>query len=179
MGFLFSGIFWGGVLVLLGISIIIKVAIHIAIPVVRIVVALVLIYLGVRLLFGSFGCQGPFRIRCDKKVSVSVSRDGRSYKNVFGDETVDLTEIDLKGKDVTVDIETVFGNTLVKIDPRIPTEFSLEAIFGNASVPGSDSVNFGSRNFGNDSLKKEKPHLKIRAKAVFGNIEFVEEKPKK
>ena len=43
MGFLFSGVFWGGVLVLLGISIIIKVVFHIDIPVFRVVVALVLI----------------------------------------------------------------------------------------------------------------------------------------
>lgn len=174
MGFLFSGMFWGGVLVLLGISIIIKVAFHIDIPVFKIVVGLVLIYLGARLLWTSFGgCRwASYSVRCEK----TASQDGnyRSYKNVFGEEDVDLTDVTVKNSDVVVDIETVFGSTEVRIDPSVPTEFSVDAVFGNASIPGLPGVNFGSRVLGNKALKEGKPRLKIRAKVVFGNIEFVE-----
>jgi hypothetical protein len=49
-GILMSGVFWGSVLILLGLSVIIEHVFHINIPVFKMVFACLLIYLGIRLL---------------------------------------------------------------------------------------------------------------------------------
>ena len=52
---IFSGAFWGIVLILTGILIIIKYLFNIQIPVFRILIAALFIYLGIRMLMGNYG----------------------------------------------------------------------------------------------------------------------------
>ncbi|MGE5605051.1 MAG: hypothetical protein ACM3YE_05095, partial [Bacteroidota bacterium] len=57
MGFIFSQVFWGIFLILLGASFILKVLFHLDIPVFRLFVSFILIYMGFRVLTGGFGCE--------------------------------------------------------------------------------------------------------------------------
>mgnify|MGYP003990967287 FL=1 len=52
MPFLFSGLFWGVMLVLFGASMILRAVFNLDIPIFRIIFALVIIYFGVKLLLG-------------------------------------------------------------------------------------------------------------------------------
>lgn len=52
MNFLSSGLFWGLILVLLGLSVILKSVFHINIPLIKILLAILLIYWGITLLIG-------------------------------------------------------------------------------------------------------------------------------
>lgn len=49
-----GGIFWGILLVVIGILFILKYSLHLNISIFRIVIAVILIYLGVSLIFGQF-----------------------------------------------------------------------------------------------------------------------------
>ena len=55
MGFLFSGIFWGVILILLGLAMIIKVVFNVSLPIFRIVFAIIFVYIGFKILVGGFG----------------------------------------------------------------------------------------------------------------------------
>ena len=52
MEFLASGVFWGSVIILFGVSIILNAVFGISIPVFRVVLALILIYFGIKILAG-------------------------------------------------------------------------------------------------------------------------------
>ena len=57
MGFLSSGIFWGTIVVIFGISMLLKAVFHIDLPVFRILLGLIVIYFGLRLITGWHGCS--------------------------------------------------------------------------------------------------------------------------
>ena len=54
MGFVFSEVFWGIFLIIIGLIIVVKVVFGINIPLMRIILALLLIYIGVSYLTGWF-----------------------------------------------------------------------------------------------------------------------------
>ncbi len=73
MGFLASGVFWGSVIILFGISIILNSVFGISIPVFKIVLALILIYFGISILAGkAFNVPKVSTIN-DKTIDVTSS----------------------------------------------------------------------------------------------------------
>ena len=92
MNFIWSGLFWGVLLVLIGISVIVKTVLKIDVPIFKIVFALVLIYFGLKLLFGTSHKTKDTIIFNNSKMTISAKSD--EYNVIFGSGEIDLRNID-------------------------------------------------------------------------------------
>jgi predicted membrane protein len=162
---------------LFGVSILCRVFFGWHLPIFRTFWALVLIYLGVKMLFGGswnmsdnwkrkdaenvIFDQGDFRFEKDSK---------NRFSTVFGSSKVDLTHAPADGGDVHID--TVFGETKVLIDPSQSIHIRANSVFGEARMPNDDMIAFGTLNYKTPSADSAKSKLTIHANVVFGSIRF-------
>ena len=172
MGFLSAGIFWGAVLVLMGLSFILKAAFNIDIPIFRVLVGLHFIYFGLQILLGTHGRDrtcGPI------PSGGLVSPDGRNgeYNVVFGKGVIDLTGIEIKDRMMEVKANTVFGASTVKLKARTPARVKVNTAFGSARLPSGDSSAMGTLLYKTPSFQEGKPHLALEVNAVFGSSDLV------
>jgi predicted membrane protein len=176
MGFLFSGIFWGVVLMLLGLSIIVKMIFHIDIPVFRTIFALVLIYLGLRLLFGWNWCH---KQNCHStwfnNSTITATAAGSKYDVIFGQSKIDLRNITAIDGDREVNVDVVFGSADVLMNPNVPYIIKSDVVFGAASMPGQgDFSTFGEREYTSKAYVAGQPHVVVKLDVVFGRADVRE-----
>jgi hypothetical protein len=175
MDFLFSGLFWGIILILLGASIIIRIFFHIHIPIVRIVFALILIYLGIRVLVGGNWLCYQGNRTCFGSSTISLASGNNEYKVIFGSTAIDATAEVTGSAPERTQIKTVFGESKLTIASSIPTVVHVNAAFGEARLPDGNSLSFGETTYKNAAAKAGKPLLReIDAKVVFGSFVVVE-----
>src|SRR5437016_829894 len=95
MKFLFTGIFLGTLLILWGLSLIVEAIFGISIPVLRIGFALILMYAGLTLIKGMYEAHNQKTIFFSQEsVKADADSSQRSYKIVFGQGTIDLSDLD-------------------------------------------------------------------------------------
>ncbi len=177
MGFVTTGIFWGVFFLIIGITIIFKTVFNINIPLPKIFFALFFIWLGIRILIG-----GPLFKSNRNGVVFGESRiDAENFKGtkdeysiIFGKGTIDLSNIDLDNGNVKVNINTVFGQSLIKINPDIPAVIDIDSAFASAKLPDKTITSFGSYTYKTKSFAEDKPYLKIKIDVVFGAVDIIE-----
>ena len=175
MGFLFSGFFWGGVLILFGVSLILNVAFGVRIPFARIFFALLFIYIGLSILFGSrLRHRRHLKATAFGSAAVSNIKPHDKYDFVFGTGDVDLRNVVLQDSVFKVEVNTVFGNTEVKLNPGIPTRVITNSAFGEARTPDGNSVAFGQHTYQNKCFSDTAGYLLVNASVVFGRVEVLE-----
>jgi hypothetical protein len=175
MDFFFSGLFWGIILILLGVSIIIRIVFHINVPIVRIVFAFIIIYFGIKLLVGGnwLGCSGSRTAFGSSTMSISPDRS--EYKVVFGSSVIDATAEVTGSVPERSSIRTVFGQCHLTISPKVPTIIRVSSAFGEARLPDGSSVIFGESTYKNAAAREGKsPMREIDANVVFGNFVVTE-----
>jgi hypothetical protein len=172
MDFLFGGFFWGIVLVLLGVSMILKVVFHLDIPVFRLVVAGVLIFLGVRLLLGMShgGAGAPRNTVLFGEGDLGSAPADREYSVVFGKGILDLKGLDPATRTEALEFVTVFGEGTLRVDPAVPTKVTMTAAFGGARAPDGAQTAFGTYVYRTPGLREDAPFLDVRATVVFGSL---------
>ncbi len=167
-----DAVFWGVVLIALGVWLIVRRYMPAQVPIVRILVALVFVYVGVRIL--AHGAWGPRVQTGDTTVfsesTVMGSAGRHDYNVVFGTSSIDLTTVPPEGDEQEVNV--VFGTATVRIDPQQPVLVRMSAAFGTAEAPGV-TVSFGDREWRSPAYKVGAPALRIRANAVFGRLLIV------
>ncbi len=171
MGFLFSGLFWGILLILIGITIIIKVFFKVDIPIVRIGFALFFIYIGVSILIDG-GIHKTDNTVLFQESEVHATNSQNDYNVVFGKGNIDLSGIELKDENTDVEINVVFGAGIVTLDKNMPIILTVDSAFAGAKLPDGNSVAFGTTHYTSPSYRGDAPALRIKADVVFGAIEF-------
>lgn len=176
MGILLSGILWGTFFILLGLSVILKFTLNLDIPVFRLFFASFLIFIGVKIILDGFHSdRGSRQNVVFDQGQVNATGRGREYNVIFGKGAVDLTGVEVGDKDIILDVNTVFGGSVVKIRPDIPTLVKANAAFGGVHLPDGNTAAFGAYVYRNKAYREGKPCLTLRANAVFGGLEVVEE----
>lgn len=170
MGFLFSGVFWGIVVVLLGLSIILNVVAGVKIPFFRIFFGLLLIYWGLSLLIGARFRRSGAAVFSDAKVKAASAG---KHDVVFGRATIDLSGIALKEGVNRYEVNTIFGASVIRLDPAMPVKVIASAAFGGVKVPDGGNVAFGESTWRSSSLREDSTHLLVKADVVFGATEVV------
>lgn len=109
----------------------------------------------------------------EKKIEATTSTG--KYDVIFGKSVIDLTGIELKEGVSKVEINTVFGSSVIKIDPAMPIKIRASSAFGSARTPDENMVGFGEHTYKSDSLKQTdtKNYLLILLNVVFGSAEVV------
>jgi len=168
-------LFWGLLLVVLGLSLIFKIVFNVDFPLFRVFVAFLLIFFGIKMLFGNF--HRPMVFQTSEKDVVFGERifnepeSNRDYSVVFGKGVFDFRDYDLKGEKQRVKISTVFGASIVKIKKDMPVRIKVESAFAGADLPNGNSAAFGSTTYTSPDFDSEKPFLEIKLDVVFGGCE--------
>jgi predicted membrane protein len=172
MGFIFSGLFWGGILILLGVSVVLNALFRVRIPFFRLFLAFLCFYIGVSVLVG----PGSMRRSSDTVVFESRKMSGLvpggKYDVVFGEGDFDFSGTELKERENRVEVTTVFGGSEIWIDQDVPTRIEVSSAFGEARLPDRNSVVFGSRTYESPGYRSDTNHLLIKAAVVFGDLEI-------
>jgi predicted membrane protein len=170
-----AGMFWGLVLILIGLSLVIKIVFNIDFPIFKILIAFFFIYIGLKIMLGSsFRIFGEPRNKSDVVFGESnfdqVGSD-KEYNVVFSKGNFDFRDIKLQPTGPTkVKINTVFGGVEIFIRRDMPVRITVEAAFSGAQLPNGNSAAFGSTIYSSDSLDTSKPYLDIKADVVFGGL---------
>jgi hypothetical protein len=166
---LIDAVFWGVLLIVLGALLIVKKYVPFNLPVGRIIVALVFVYLGIRIIV-----RGPM-VRDDNTV-VFGSRTtlagsaggGRDYNVIFGSGDVDLTSV--PADDATREVNVIFGSGTLRVSPDAPVQIRMSSVFGSVRAPDGATVSFGDRTWTSAAYREGAPAVRIKAAAVFGSL---------
>ncbi len=175
--FIFSGAYWGIILVLIGLGYVFNSVADKHLPIFRMAVGVVILSIGIQIVYSALS---------PKKSSYTVFREttvnhdtSGSYSVVFGATTIDLSNVDLSQGDVKKRIECVFGSAEIYIPRDVDVEIKAETVFGNTESPFGDSSGFGDRKFVQKGTEEKTHRLIIKSECVFGNVEFLYKKAKK
>ncbi len=172
---MFSNFIWGILLVLLGSSLLVKSIFGIAIPIFRIVGGCILVYAGLCMITDISPkklLKNEGTIRFEKKVinDVSSLKSENHFSVLFGEGIIDLSDLTNEMEPKKVKIDTVFGNTTLKINPNIPTKVTVKAGFGNVRLPEKEfTLNFGEYTYYTHD-QAIKPKLTVKVDVAFGGF---------
>ncbi len=171
---IFNGTFWGIVLIILGILLIVKYIFNVQFPVFRILIAVLFIYLGIRILLGN--CCGYRSNSCDNSAAFtekefSYNANQNNYNCVFGSSSLDLSELQITANK-TIDVSVVFGEFRVKLNKDQNIEIISNTAFGSTDLPYENVGGFGSKTFRTPKFNESLPHLTIRTNVAFGSMKI-------
>lgn len=173
MGVLFSGIFWGAMLVILGVTVMLNVAFGIRLPIFRVLLALFFFYLGISLLSGITLTRTRGKDAAETR-RLEAGKASSHFDVIFGRGVVDLSELAMKEDRVTkVEVSTVFGASVIKVNPAIPTKVIVNSAFASARLPDGNSIAFGETAWRSDSLSGCRSYLLVKVSVIFGSTEIV------
>ena len=78
------------------------------------------------------------------------------------------------GESKKIEINSVFGETVVLTIPGQSIRVKANAVFGSVVLPDGNSVSFGTSHYGNPG---QAASLEVEANAVFGSVRFVTQNP--
>jgi hypothetical protein len=175
MGFIFSKIFWGTLLIVWGAVLIIgKIFPRLDIPMGRFIIAFILIYAGVYLLTKVSTpkkCHIKTKINNVENVCSSVS--GAEYNIVFGSNVIDLSNRDFTPE--TININTVFSTSEVYLSPTMVYDIKVNTVFGETLLPDNNSTKTRSDIYTiGDADAEQKQSIEINT--VFGTTQVIVKK---
>jgi predicted membrane protein len=172
-------IFFGVLVVLAGISILLDAVFHIHLPLVRTAVALFFIFFGVRILTGAWGTRDFVRasegsvLMGDTRFAPTATADKLKYDIIFGRGIVDLTGLPRPEKPIDVEVNTVFGSAQIAIDPSWPVAIDGSAAFGDVRLPDQQRAAFGAAHYQNEPTSTQ-PLLRLKVNSVFSSAEVIQ-----
>lgn len=171
MAIIFTTVFWSAVLILLGIGIILNVIFGTRIPFIRIVIGLLLCYLGISLLLGH-----PFKPAAHSQQQGTLFRSevtsgiSSQHNIVFGELTIDLSRSEKPETLSRHELNIIFGKACIKLNPNLPLQIEVNSVFGSAQLPDGSRVTFGEHHYQTRNIDKDQPHLRLKANVVFGTL---------
>jgi len=163
----FGGLFWGILISLIGLSIVLRYAFNIHIPIIRIFFGVVIILIGLRLIIGH-----TTKSKVDRSYTFSENVNKKDYDIVFSSATIDLTKLEDYSK-LPKEISVVFGNETVIIPDSINLEVTSTTVFGSTILPDRSYSGFSEDRF---LIKKNNDgdFYKILTTTIFGKLIFEE-----
>jgi hypothetical protein len=167
-------VFWGILLVLIGLSIIFRIIFDINLF--RVLVAVIVILIGIKILVGG---KGIFNIRTDRndvifneRTFAETPENKAEYNVVFARSVFDYRKTSIRrDRPVKVKINTLFGSTVIKVDENTPVKIKVDAVFAGARLPDGNTIVFGSGYWQGDSPEPDANYMIIDADVVFGSLE--------
>ena len=169
-----AGIIWGTILIIIGLGIVIRVVFNIDFPVFKFLFALFFIFIGIRMMVGSFGLVNlNFKkndiVFGEKHIKGNPVED--EYNVIFGKGVFDFRDVNLSEGTVKVKVSTIFGGTEILINPETPVKIKADAVFAGAELPEGNTAVFGTSYYTSANFLESEPHLYIKVDVVFGGVE--------
>ncbi len=168
---IFDGIFWGLFFIIIGVWIMIRGYIPVNIPLIRVILALLFVWLGVRILIkGPEIRESNTTVFSDSHMQYNAETRDHDYNVVFGRGFVDFSQVTLAGGGLRKEVNVIFGSGTLRINPEIPTRIEMSSAFGTVISPAGNSVAFGEMVYTTPSYREGADCLRIKATAVFGRL---------
>jgi hypothetical protein len=172
---LFNGIFWGLLLVIVGVWIMIRRYVPVHIPLGRVIVALIFVYVGVWVLVTGPAIRGRNTIVfSDSRMDYTLDNRGSDYNIVFSRGAVDLSTYVPSGGSVDKEVNVVFGTGTLRINSSVPVRVDMTGVFGTVRSPNGTTTSFRDSVYTTPAYREGADALRIKATAVFGTL-YVEE----
>jgi predicted membrane protein len=168
MNFIWSGLFWGVILVLFGLSIILRHTLNIDIPIFKIVFAIILIYFGVKLLIGTSNKNKDTIIFNKTRINATSKND--EYNIIFGSGEIDLQNIETLQSNMNKEINVVFGSGRLYLPKNVPVVVKVETVFGESKLPDGKTDFFGDYIYRNNADPVNENVLYLEVNVIFGSI---------
>jgi predicted membrane protein len=169
-----AGLFWGIILIIIGLSIIFRMIFDIS--VFRIIIAVLLILLGLRVLIGKpdiGSSHDANQVVFGEKNVQSEPVDNSEYNTIFGKSVYDFREIrNLSPSRTRIKINTIFGSTEILLPENLPVKIKADAVFGSANMPNGNTVAFGTIYYNSENTDTASTFLYIDASVVFGSLDI-------
>lgn len=94
-------------------------------------------------------------------------RSGLTALALLGSVELDLTEAILEQREVTITVNAILGEVVLRVPDGVIVHDEGSAVFGSRDISTSDGTEFGP----------ETPIVRVRGLALFGNVEY--KRPKK
>lgn len=174
---IYSKLFWGGLVVLFGISIIVNAVFKINFPFFKVFVALIIIFFGFKLLFGSFGVNFEDKnenstIFGSNKVRVDKIEGDMEYNSVFGSQLIDFREAAVLQDESEIEINAVFGGIKVYLPDNVTVKLKASSAFGSVKTPSGEMISFGDTKKSFSKGDNPSKTIFVEANAVFGSIDL-------
>ncbi len=169
----------GILLIVLGAIFLFRQILNIHIPIFRIVLGLIFIYIGVSILIGGFGPgYKSSNSLVFSKGTIQATTLGPEYNLIFSNGVVDLTKVNYQGKFQKTKINIIFSNGIIMVNPDLPAAIKVNSAFANADMPNNSSVSFGNNTYTTNTFEpNSNNHLEIDASVVFGKLRVIESNP--
>ncbi|MFP4025901.1 MAG: hypothetical protein ACLFVR_15355, partial [Thiohalospira sp.] len=130
-----AGLFWGILLILIGLGIVIRVVFNIDFPLIKFIIAFFFIFIGIKILIGNYNFwQGEVdedtTIFSESKVH-GLEENFKEYNVIFGSSIIDLRDVDLTKSSKEIKINTILGSSVIKLDENTPVRIKADAAFAS------------------------------------------------
>ena len=161
-----GGVFWGLLIIVLGLLLVIKQLFNLDMPVTKITFGFFFLLLGIKILF--FNNWNFLNVSTSHDVifgsnTMIYNEEEDEYNVVFGEGKLDLTELTQSPED-KIEVNAVFGEMKVYISKNTKLIIKQDAAFGSVKVE--------------PDKHKDVPKtitVKLKANAVFGSLRVVRE----
>lgn len=176
--------FWGIVIIVIGLSVLLGAVFGINLPILKILFGVFLVYMGIKVIFGSFSWNFSFgtdkrstdyeAVFSKSQFTYPNSKASKEYVTVFGNSRLDLTNVtDIQG--VALESVTVFGESEILVKKGTPLKVESNTVFAKSELPGKNLSAFGQLNYITPGLKDTDPALTLKVTAVFGSVKIIEQ----
>jgi predicted membrane protein len=169
---LFGGVFMGIVFLTIGIILLLNSFFNFNINIFKLTIGILIVLFGVFVLFNGFGFQDSGNIVFREGI-IRVSEVQDEYNIIFASGTVDLSKVKIEGEVKKIEVNTIFAEGKVILNPDVPTLIKASSAFGELKLPDSSSVVFGSQKYKIGEISADQGYLEIEASAVFGALKFI------
>lgn len=175
MNILFSEIYWGALIILAGILLIIKNVFHVDVPVLGVIFPIIIITLGISLLTGFKGKSTSSANAIFSESTIAADSSNAEYNVVFGKGFYDLRNIKPTDKTIEIEVNAVFSSAIVKVDPATPMRIQIESAFAGGTVVQTNVAAFGDNTYRSRTFNESEPFVDVKAHVVFGSLQVIEE----
>lgn len=169
-----SGLFWGTLLIIIGLSVILKAIFGINLPIIRILLGVLIIYLGMRVIIGGFSKTVDFGEDAFFGNShLTFTQEQKDYSILFGTGTIDLRPVKDSDKKERINSGIIFGKSTIILPKGEPFKVDLSAAFGKVELDEKSINGIGDTVWYSPEYKDSEESNTLKASAVFGSMEIV------
>jgi len=175
--------FWGIIFLVVGLLLVLQHLFQINFPIVKIVFGVCLIYMGVKVIFGSFGIQvNGVNVQKVKTETELVFTDGAfqaqseggkintKFESAFSKSDLDLSGLSNEELAQEFTIDQAFGRIRIKSRPGVAIKANVNTAFGSVVIRGQKLGSFGDIKFQTDNYKSTEPALQLSIDSAFSEV---------
>ena len=167
------GLVFGAFLILLGVLVIVKILVPFDLPVFKILLGLLFVYIGVSIIVRKPCCwKMPKSCANTEQTMFGQSNfQGEAVPQIhsvlFGSSTFDYSTADLN-KIREVKINVAFGSAKIILPQNAPLDILGSVAFGGLRMPNGNSQNFGSLQYITPDTPSDTVRLRVQVDVAFG-----------